>query len=193
MELIEIQQENRALKNRAADIETDRAGLESLLKENLARNTENGLTTSKELNEVIDSIRRAEKTMKPHGEGDATKRRDDLTEMLVKQGAMIAQQEQVQRRLKNFPHTLSSTSLLPQPSQAHTVPKLHQQQPLKAIDTPRRGLGNRLSLMFGSGKNADKRQSIVANPEAERSTSRDPASSGPPSPTRSAYSNEDFK
>ena len=194
-ELTKIQNENEALKRRTIDLETDRVGLETLLKDNLnAKRNDNDTITNKSVLELFEEIKRSAQKPKFQDKKELEKSIENLENMILEGNAKVAKQEEVQTKNTKSPQNVSSTNL-PQPSPStHVQHQAHkqQQQPPSDTNPDRRSLGNKLSTLFRSS-NADNKQTNAATPKTERRASKDATISGFPSPTRQAYSSEDFR
>ena len=192
-ELTEAQKENDVLKRRTVDLETDRAGLETLVKDNSsAKRNDNDAAVKKSLKDLLDKIDSSAQKLHFQDEKQLAKSIEDMANTIRDGNAKIARQEEVQTENNKFPQNVSSTSLPQSSASTHVQHQAHRQQPPSDTNPNRQSIGNKLSTLFRSG-NADNRQSNTATPKTERRSSRDATIAGFPSPTRQAYSSEDFR
>ena len=201
VELTNAQKENKALKRRTVDLETDRAGLQNLLRDHIDRKTsKEDTTTNDDLKDLLTGLKaalpdRSTKSAKNDFNEDPDKYIDALGKTLMEKNAQLSAREEVQRQADKFSKQASSAPT-PQlfPSTNFQQPPLQKQQE-QSSSLKRRSIQGRFSAFFGSGK-ANNKQSNVANQEAERRASKSAELLAtppiPPPPTRAAYLRKDW-
>jgi len=203
-ELIIVQKENKALQLRTIDLETDRAGLQALLRDYIDRKPgEEATTTNDDLKDLVIDLKAAlpDRSVKTSNE-ELEKNVDMYGSKVRELNALISAREEVQRQSTKSSKPSSSTSTR-NPSSSRTAPysppstpvqqpsPVQQQQP----HSPNTKRQSRFSGLF-SARKANTKPSPTANPEANprapepaRLPATPPLS---PPPTRAAYARKDW-
>lgn len=205
-ELIIVQKENKALQLRTTDLETDRAGLQALLRDHIGKKPSGEATiTNNDLKDLLEDL----KAVLPDGSAKTSneiveKSVDAFGSKVREMNALISAREEVHRQSTKFSNPSSSTTtpslslgstISPSPSNTPVQHPSPQQQQSPTPNTKRQSTAGRFSGLFTARK-ANSKPSPTANPEAEfraPDPARLPATPPlPPPPTRAAYARKDW-
>ena len=200
VKLTDTEKENQALKRRTVDLETDRAGLQALLRDHINSTKEKSIT-----NDDLKNLFTDFKAALPDRSAQST--REDLEKYVGVLGctvretsAQLSAREEVLRKSnklsKQSTGTSTSTShqssstFPTKPSQSTVVqfPPNKQPQHQQPSDAKRQSFQNRFSSIFTARK-ADNKQPRLENQGAERRASKSPELPTAPTPARPVYSN----
>lgn len=207
-ELTIAQNENKALKQRTADLENDRAGLQALLRDNVnQKHSREATTTNDDIKDLLTGLKAA---LPAHSAQTANEDLEKTVEVfgsnVREMNALISAREEVQRQsTKSIQPPSASTTIHPPPST--TVSELSSStttpQPLSSTHTPRSSVSTgpqqlsiqhhpqpaspnkrqsfqfRLSGIFNSRK-ANSTQPNIDNQGAGYPASRSPAPAATP-------------
>ena len=193
-ELAHLQQENKSLRKRLLNVETDLAGQRKLLQDSIG--TKNRLFNEADREEIlktINSIKDAVANRPANSMEDFEKNVAALGEKVMSGNAALAKSEEVFRNSNKLSQTSTvKSTLLPQPQ-----PSSNQQ----TTKPNRQSIASRFAKVFTSSK-ADNKPSNIAPRETERRNSRTADISTGPGPSgtsplafaeRTHFSNEDFQ
>ncbi len=202
-ELIIVQKENKALQLRTIDLETDRAGLQALLRDHIGQKPSREATiTNDDLMDLVKDLKATvlDRSAKTSNEnlGNSV---DAFGSKVREMNALISAREEVHRQSTKFSNYSSST-ITPNPSPSTTIPHSPSNTPVQQPSPPQQQSHppntkrqGRFSGIFGARK-ANSKPSPTANPEAGPRASdpaRLPATPPlPPPPTRAAYARKDW-
>lgn len=185
VELTNLQDENKVLRKRLSDVETDLAGHRQLLQNNIGnKQPVENQGFSDEILRTLNDMKEAVTSRPTHSVQDFEKNIAALGEKVMQSNAALAKSEEVLKNSNKFPHTSSVQGSQTQSSSA-------QQQPTKPKTQT---FASKFSKVFTTSK-ANSKPSNTAHQESERRTStnanipatpRRPQSLLPPIPARSS-------
>lgn len=194
-ELTNLQQENKSLRNRLQNMETDLAGQRKLLHDSIG--TKNRLVNELDREEILktmNNIKDAVTNRPANSMEDFEKNVAALGQKVMSGNAALAKSEEVFKNSNKLSQTSSTvkSTLLPQPQPSSK----HQ-----TIKPDRQSITSKFAKIFTSSK-ADNKPSNIAPREAERRNSRIANISTGLGPSRTSplafaerthFSNEDFQ
>ena len=198
----EVQKENKALKRRTVDLETDRKGLQALLRNGINKDTSKESSIANEkLDDLLTGVKALASQSSAKANEELEKTIGDLGKIIDETNAKVSAREEVQRK-SNISSDSSSTNM-PKPSSSKLIPPSSQSTPVKqqftqyqyqqSSDSKRR---SRFSSLFSSRK-ANNEPPNIANRDPEHRASEPaeiltkPPIPSPPQPTRPAYYRKD--
>lgn len=200
------QKETKILNRRIIDLETDRAGLQSLLSNHTDKSSSQVQTASLDvdkLHDLIEDLKTAAQGRSSENAAQALENRVVEYGNTVKEtNAKLAAREEVQRKPKKLRKKPSSTlpphsiAIKPLPTITES-PQLSPntkapQPPLEQQQTPSSPTSKRQSLRSFFGLKANNKSPIVASPQPQRRTPWPPGlpAATPIPPARAAYSSK---
>ena len=198
--LTDTEKENKALKRRTVDLETDRAGLQALLRDHVDSTKEKAI-----MNDDLRNLFTDFKAALPDRSAQST--REDLEKYVGVLGgtvretsAQLSAREEVLRKSnklskqstgtsRSTSHQSSSTfPTMPSQSTVVQFPPNQQPQHQQSSGAKRQSFQNRFSSIFTARK-ADNKQPNLENQGAEHRASKSPELPTAPTPARPVYSN----